>query len=59
MAFESTALTDRDVAAGTLMVKIAERRATLLGLNPPLGHDEHVPARVARGGRAGAPFSRS
>ena len=28
----------RDLAAGALMVKIAERRATLLGLNPPIGH---------------------
>jgi hypothetical protein len=37
MAFESKALGDRDVASGALMVKIAERRATLLGLNPPLG----------------------
>ena len=38
MAFEGKALRDRDVAAGALMVKIAERRATLLGLNPPIGH---------------------
>ena len=35
-------LSDRDVASGTLMVKIAERRATLLGLNPPLGHAVQV-----------------
>ena len=42
MAFESKAIRDRDVAAGVLMVKIAERRATLLGLNPPLGHAVHV-----------------
>jgi hypothetical protein len=28
----------RDVAAGALLVKVAERRATLLGLNPPIGH---------------------
>jgi len=33
---------DRDVASGVLMVKIAERRATLLGLNAPLGHAVHV-----------------
>ena len=38
MAFEGKAIRDRDVAAGALMVKIAERRATLLGLNPPIGH---------------------
>src|SRR5215470_3385032 len=42
MAFENKALVDRDVPAGVLMVKIAERRATLLGLNPPLGHAVHV-----------------
>jgi hypothetical protein len=42
MAFEGKALKDRDVPAGVLMVKIAERRATLLGLNPPLGHAVHV-----------------
>jgi hypothetical protein len=42
MAFEGKALKDRDVAAGVLMVKIAERRATLLGLNPPLGHAVYV-----------------
>jgi hypothetical protein len=37
-AFRDKALVDRDVAAGSLMVKIAERTATLLGLNPPIGH---------------------
>jgi len=37
-AFRSKALVDRDVAAGALLVKVAERRATLLGLNPPIGH---------------------
>jgi hypothetical protein len=42
MAFEGKAIRDRDVAAGALMVKIAERRATLLGLNPPLGHAVQV-----------------
>ena len=42
MAFESKAIRDRDVAAGALMVKIAERRATLLGLNPPIGHEVAV-----------------
>src|SRR5215469_3641106 len=38
MAFEGKALKDKDVAAGVLMTKILERRATLLGLNPPMGH---------------------
>src|SRR5215471_18220190 len=42
MAFESKAIKGRDVPSGVLMVKIAERRATLLGLNPPLGHAVHV-----------------
>jgi len=42
MAFEGKALRDKDVPAGVLMVKIAERRATLLGLNPPLGHSVQV-----------------
>jgi len=38
IAFEGEALRHKDVAAGVLMVKIAERRATLLSLNPPQGH---------------------
>ena len=42
MAFGSKALVDRDVASGVLMVKIAERRATLLGLNAPIGHAVRV-----------------
>jgi hypothetical protein len=42
MAFADKALQYRDVPAGVLMVKIAERRATLLGLNPTLGHAVHV-----------------
>ena len=37
-AFHSKAILNRDVAAGALLVKIYERRATLLGLNPPTGH---------------------
>jgi hypothetical protein len=37
MAFEGKALRDNDVP-----VKIAERRATLLGLNPPQGHAVQV-----------------
>jgi hypothetical protein len=37
-AFREKALVDRDVASGVLLVKIHERRATLLGLNPMLGH---------------------
>jgi hypothetical protein len=37
-AFREKALEDRNVAAGTLLVKIAERRATLLGMNAPIGH---------------------
>lgn len=39
---------DRDVASGVLLIKVAERRATLLGLNPVLGHAvsivQHPPA---------------
>ena len=42
IAFEGKALKDKNVPAGVLMVKIAERRATLLGLNPPLGHAVQV-----------------
>ena len=41
-AFREKALVDRDVSAGVLLVKVAERRATLLGLNPPLGHAVQV-----------------
>jgi hypothetical protein len=33
MAFEGKAIKDHDVAARVLLVKVAERRATLLGLN--------------------------
>jgi hypothetical protein len=42
VAFRDKAIVDRDVAAGVLLVKVAERRATLLGLNPPLGHAVQV-----------------
>ena len=42
MAFEGKAIRDRDVAAGVLLVKVAERRATLLGLNAPIGHAVQV-----------------
>jgi hypothetical protein len=38
MAFAGKALEDQDVASGMLLVKVAERRATLLGLNAPIGH---------------------
>ena len=41
-AFRDKALVDRDVASGTLLVKLAERRATLLGLNAPIGHAVQV-----------------
>jgi DNA-binding transcriptional MerR regulator len=37
MAFE-----DRDTAAGALLVKVAERKATLLGMNAPIGHAVRV-----------------
>jgi hypothetical protein len=36
------ALRDLDVASGVLLVKVAERRATLLGLNAPQGHAVRV-----------------
>ena len=56
MAFGNKALVDHDVAAGLLMLKIAERRATLLGLNAPIGHavrvvqhpPEHQPTSTER-----------
>jgi hypothetical protein len=41
-AFRESALVDRDVAAGALLVKLAERRATLLGLNAPIGQAVQV-----------------
>ena len=40
--FSKMAFEDHDTAAGALLVKAAERRATLLGLNPPLGHSVRV-----------------
>src|SRR5215831_18260412 len=47
-AFRDTALEDRDVGSGLLLLKVAERRATLLGLNAPQGHAvqiiQHEPA---------------
>jgi hypothetical protein len=36
-AFHSKAILNKDTAAGALLVKIFERRACLLGLNPPQG----------------------
>src|SRR5262249_6438253 len=41
-AFRDKAIVRGDVAAGTLLVKVAERRATLLGMNAPLGHAVQV-----------------
>src|SRR5262245_35765101 len=38
VAFRDKAIADRDVAAGVLLVKVAERRAALLGMNAPQGH---------------------
>ncbi len=40
--FRDKALVDRDVASGVLLTKIQERRATLLGLNAPIGHAVRV-----------------
>jgi hypothetical protein len=42
LAFVGKALRDLDVASGVLLVKVAERRATLLGLNAPIGHAVRV-----------------
>ena len=36
-AFRDKALEDRDVGSGLLLLKVAERRATLLGMNAPQG----------------------
>jgi hypothetical protein len=48
-AFHDKAIVDRDVPSGVLLIKAQERRATLLGLNPPLGHAvrvvQHAPER--------------
>jgi DNA-binding transcriptional MerR regulator len=47
-AFRDKALVDRDVPSAMVLIKAAERRATLLGLNPVLGHAvsivQHPPA---------------
>jgi hypothetical protein len=40
--FRVKAHRDQDTAAGALLVKIYERRAILLGLNPPQGRAAHV-----------------
>jgi hypothetical protein len=42
VAFRDKAIVERDVASGVLLVKVAERRASLLGLNAPLGHAVQV-----------------
>jgi hypothetical protein len=41
-AFHDKAIVDRDVPSGVLLIKAQERRATLLGLNPPIGHAVRV-----------------
>ena len=47
-AFRDRAVEDRDVGSGLLLLKVAERRATLLGKNAPQGHAvqiiQHEPA---------------
>jgi hypothetical protein len=47
-AFHDKAIIDRDVASGVLLVKVAQRRAQLLGLNPSPGFAvavvQHPPA---------------
>jgi hypothetical protein len=45
-AFHDKAIKDRDVPSGVLLIKAQERRATLLGLNAPLGHSVHVVQHV-------------
>src|SRR5262252_5010204 len=49
-AFRAKALEDRDVGSGLLLLKVAERRATLLGMNAPQGHAvqiiQHEPAEA-------------
>src|SRR6516164_3089887 len=51
-AFRAKALEDRDVGSGLLLLKVAERRATLLGMNAPQGHAvqiiQHEPAEARR-----------
>ncbi len=42
VTFGKMAFEDRDTAAGALLVKVAERKATLLGLNAPIGHAVRV-----------------
>src|SRR5262249_10216765 len=42
VAFRDKAIVDRDVAAGALLVKVAERRAILLGMNASMGHAAKV-----------------
>jgi hypothetical protein len=39
-----------DPVCGALCVKISERRATLLGLNAPLGHAQKTSPEHLRGG---------
>jgi hypothetical protein len=46
VTFGKKAFEERDTVAGALLVKVAERRSTLLGLNAPLGHAVHVVQHV-------------
>jgi hypothetical protein len=45
--FHEKAVTQSDPVCGALCVKIAERRATLLGLNPPQGHAVQIISQPA------------
>jgi hypothetical protein len=47
--FHDKAVAEHDPVSGALCVKIAERRATLLGLNPPQGHAVQI---ISQPGRA-------
>ena len=49
-AFRDKALDNHDVGSGLLLLKVAERRATLLGMNAPQGHAVQInPARACGG----------
>jgi hypothetical protein len=47
VTFGQMAFEDRDTAAGALLVKVAERRATLLGMNAPISHSSFTVVETA------------
>ena len=57
--FHEKAINESDLVCGALCVKIHERRATLLGLNPPQGHAVQIISQPARAEKSTAAWERA